>query len=72
MLGFWQNGKKIEVNAIFDKGKVGQLVIFGERVEWGVNPDPTESPLSQYPCPSIFTIVEKKRRKRRILHSERC
>ena len=59
MLEFWQNGKKIEVNAIYGKGKVGQMVIFGQRVDWGVNPDPTESPLSQYPCPSIFTIVEK-------------
>ena len=59
MLEFLQNGKKIEVNAIYDKGKVGQTVIFGQRVDWGVNPNPTEYPLSQYPCPSIFTIVEK-------------
>lgn len=59
MLKFMQNGKKIEVNAIYDKGKVGQTVIFGQFVDWGVNPDPTEYPLSQYPCPSIFTIVEK-------------
>ena len=59
MLEFWQNGKKIEVNAIYDKGKAGQTVIFGQRVDWGVNPDPTEYPLSKYPCPSIFTIVKK-------------
>lgn len=59
MLEFWQNGKKIEVNAIYDKGKAEQTVIFGQRVDWGVNPDPTEYPLAQYPCPSIFTIVEK-------------
>lgn len=59
MLEFWQNGKKIEISAIYSKGKVGQMVIFGERVDWGVNPDPTKNPLSQYPCPSIFTIVEK-------------
>ncbi len=59
MLEFWQNGKKIEVNAIYGNGKVGQTVIFGQRVDWGLNPDPTKYPLSQYSCPSIFTIVEK-------------
>lgn len=59
MLEFWQNGKKIEVNAIYSEGKVGQMVIFGQRVDWGENPDPIEKPLSQYSCPSIFTIVEK-------------
>ncbi len=60
MLEFWQNGKKIEVNAIYGKGKVGQTVIFGQRVNWGVTPDTTKYPLSKYPCPSIFTIVERK------------
>ena len=59
MLEFWQDGKEIEISAIYNNGKVGQMVIFGERVDWGVNPDPTKKPLSQYPCPSIFTIVEK-------------
>ena len=59
MLEFWQNGKKIEVNAIYGKGKVGQMVIYGQRCDWGANPNPTIAPLSQYPCPSIFTIVEK-------------
>lgn len=59
MLEFWQNGKKIEVKAIYGNGKVGQTVIFGQRVDWGLNTDPTKYPLSQYPCPSIFTIVEK-------------
>ena len=59
MLEFWQKGKKIEVKAIYSNGKVGQTVIFGQRVDWGVNPDTTKYPLSQYPCPSIFTIVEK-------------
>ena len=60
MLEFWQNGKKIEVNAIYGKGKVGQMVIYGQRCDWGANPNPTIAPLSQYPCPSVFTIVEKK------------
>lgn len=60
MLEFWQNGKKIEVNAIYGKGKVGQMVIYGQRCDWGTNPNPTIAPLSQYPCPSVFTIVEKK------------
>ena len=65
MLEFWQNGKKIEIDAIYGKGKVGQMVIFGQRVDWGVNPDPTEYPLSQYPYPSIFTIVDKQEGKDR-------
>lgn len=59
MLEFWHNGKKIEINAIYSKGNIGQMVIFGQRVDWGVNPSPTHRPLSQYSCPSIFTIVEK-------------
>lgn len=59
MLEFYKNGKMITVYEIGDKGQVGQTVIFGNRVDWGVTPDPTKYPLSQYPCPSIFTIVEK-------------
>lgn len=59
MLSFWRNGKEIEIKAIYGKGKVGQMVIYGERVDWGVNPDPMKYPLSQYSSPSIFTIVEK-------------
>lgn len=59
MLEFCQNGNWIRINAIYGKGKVGQMVIFGERVDWGANPDPVKNPLSQYTCPSIFTIVEK-------------
>ena len=58
MLEFWQNGKKIEITAIYGNGRVGQMVIFGERVNWGPKPSPTLEPLSPYPCPSIFTIVE--------------
>ena len=60
MLEFWQDGKKIELNAIYDKGKVGQMVIYGQRCDWGKKTNPTIVPLSQYPCPSIFTIMEKK------------
>lgn len=59
MLEFWKDGKKIEVRAIYEKGKVGQMVILGEKIYWGENPDPIEKPLSQYNYPSIFTIVEK-------------
>ena len=62
MLELWQqNGNeiKITVNPISDKGKVGQMVIFGVRVDWGVDSNPTEYPLSQYPYPSIFTIIKK-------------
>lgn len=59
MLEFWQNEKKVKVNAIYNKGKVGQTVIFGKRVNWGDDSDHTKYPLSKYACPSIFTIVEK-------------
>lgn len=59
MLSFWQNCKKIELDAIYSRGKVGQLVIFGNRYDWGVNPDPIKEPLSQYPYHYVFTIVEK-------------
>ena len=59
MLEFWQNGKKIKIDAIYSKGKVGQLVIYGQRVDWGSNPNSRLKPLSQYPYLSIFTIVEK-------------
>ena len=59
MLEFLKNGKKIEVDAIYGNGEVGQQVIYGQRYDWGANPNPKIAPLSQYPCPSIFTIVEK-------------
>ena len=59
MLSFWQQGKEIAVKPIYGKGKVGQMVIFGERVDWGINSDPIKYPLSRYSYPSIFTIVEK-------------
>ena len=60
MLEFWQNGMKIGIDAIYENGKVGQTVIYGQRCNWGEKNNPTIDPLSHYPCPSIFTIVEKK------------
>ena len=60
MLEFWQNGKANQIFCIGTSGKVGQSVIYGDRVDWGVNPDPIKYPLSQYPSPSLFTILEKK------------
>lgn len=60
MLEFWKNGKQVAIKAIWNNGKVGQAVIYGERVDWGENPDPIKKPLSKYSCPSLFTIVEKK------------
>lgn len=59
MLSFWKNGKEIFCHAIYGKGEVGQMVIYGERVSWEKTLDATTPPLSQYACPSIFTIVEK-------------
>lgn len=56
MLEFWQNGKKIAIEAIGYTGKVGQLVVYAKHYDC---PTPTKCyPLSMYPCPSIFTIVE--------------
>ncbi len=59
MLEFWQDGKRVVIEAIYRNGKVGQTVILGTRVNWGESPDSIEFPLSQYPYPSLFTIVGK-------------
>lgn len=59
MLTFFKDCDVIELDPIYDKGKVGQMIIFGERVYWGKNLDPLKYPLSKYSCPSIFTIIEK-------------
>lgn len=59
MLEYWKNGERIELNAIYGKGIVGQTVILGERVCWdGIDPD--EKQLSKYPYLSVFTIIDKK------------
>ncbi|MBO5179988.1 MAG: hypothetical protein J6B87_06560 [Clostridia bacterium] len=56
MLEFWRNGERIAIEAIGYTGKVGQLVVYAKYFNC---PEPTERhPLSMYPCPSIFTIVE--------------
>ncbi len=59
MLEFWQNGKKIEINAIYGKGKIGQTVIYGQEIDWGEKATPNTHPLMEYTAPSIFTIVDK-------------
>lgn len=59
MLSLLKNGKEIRIEAIYDKGNVGQMVILGEVDSWDLILNPIRYPLSQYPCPSIFTIVEK-------------
>ncbi|MBL7058043.1 hypothetical protein ISS03_01780 [Patescibacteria group bacterium] len=58
MLEFWKDGKKVEVTAIYGKGRVGQVVIL-DQVSYGDNPDLTKYPLAKYPQPYAFTIVEK-------------
>jgi len=58
MLEFWKDGKKVEVRAIYSKGRVGQVVIL-DHVNYGDNPDLTKYPLAQYAQPYAFTIVEK-------------
>ena len=55
MLEFYKDGKRVELRAIHGNGQVGQMLIYGEKVNWGPN---SSSPLAQYQCPSIFKILE--------------
>lgn len=59
MLEFFKDGKKININSIHGNGKVNQMVVYGQDVDWGPNASPTVHPLSQYLAPSVFTIVQK-------------
>ncbi len=59
MLSYWKNGKEIPLWAIHSKGQIGQSVVYCENVNWGKNPTPEVSPLSQYTPPAIFKITSK-------------
>ena len=57
MLSYWKNGKEVIVNSIYSDGRIGQVLILGENVDWGKSPDYKKHPLSKYPYLSVFTIV---------------
>ena len=57
MLNYWKDGKEIIVPSIGENGRVGQVLILGEKVEWGTGSFTSKNPLSKYPYLSVFTIV---------------
>jgi len=58
MLEFWKDGKRFELEAVYGKAEVGDLLIYGQNVNWG-NASPESHPLSQYEAPALFTVVDK-------------
>lgn len=71
-LEVWQNGKKIEVESIGGDGKVGQTVIFGQQVDWGIDPDLLSTLFLSIPVLPFSLLWKMGRKKRRILCPERC
>lgn len=65
MLWFWQDGKKIKIDAINGNGHKGQMVIYGQRID-GL------TQISQLPCPAIFTIFDKDEKGGYCLHDVNC
>lgn len=59
MLNYWKDGKEIIVPSIGNEGRVGQVIILGEKVDWEKITFNSENPLSNYPYLSVFTIVLK-------------
>lgn len=59
MLSYWKDGKEIILSPIGRTGVIGQIVILGEKVDWGKIPDTKEYPISLYPYLSVFTIINK-------------
>ncbi|MDR1754182.1 MAG: hypothetical protein LBR74_04660 [Eubacterium sp.] len=59
MLERWKGGQWEALYGIGSRGYIGQVVVYGQRVDFGKNPDPVENPLAFYPYPSVFTITEK-------------
>lgn len=57
MLKYWKDGKEVIINPIYSAGQVGQVIILGEKVDWGESPNAEKYPLCQYPYLSLFTIV---------------
>lgn len=59
MLNYWKDGKEIIVPSIGKTGRVGQVLILGEKVDWGKSSFNSKNPLTNYPYLSVFTIVLK-------------
>lgn len=59
MLNYWKDGKEIIVPSIGRDGRVGQVLILGEKVDWKKTSFNSENPLTNYPYLSVFTIVLK-------------
>src|SRR3989338_6286997 len=57
MLEFHKDGKKVECQAIYNRGRIGQSVIL-DHVYFGGNPSFKVCPLAAYPQPYVFTIVK--------------
>ncbi|OGY42813.1 MAG: hypothetical protein A2Y67_03760 [Candidatus Buchananbacteria bacterium RBG_13_39_9] len=55
VLYYWKNGKKVQLDGIYDQGRVGQVVILAN-VSYGENPDLGKRPLAAYPQPTFFVI----------------
>lgn len=58
MLEFFRDGRSVACKPIHNRGHVGQMVVL-DRVSFGNDSDPAKYPLSQYPQPYAFIIVEK-------------
>ena len=58
MLEFYKDGKPVSIKPICSNGNLGQMVIYGQKVDWGPRATSTSAPLSQYQSPSVFKITE--------------
>ena len=59
MLSYWKDGKEIILPSISSEGRVGQILILGEKVDWGKGSWTLKNPLSNYSYLSVFTITLK-------------
>ena len=59
MLNYWKDGKEIIVPSVGEDGREGQVLILGEKVDWGKTSFNSKNPLTNYPYLSVFTIVLK-------------
>ena len=48
MLNYWKDGKEIIVPSIGENGRVGQVLILGEKVEWGTGSFTSKNPTIRY------------------------
>ncbi len=57
-LTYWKDGINHEVPPIYEKGKIGQIVII-DKVWFGEEPSAKNFNFAQYPQPYAFTIIGK-------------